>query len=100
MTKFCLILKFKNKMKNKKYHTFGTFTKSNWKVVETKPTLILPNAKIEGKKPSKYLTVGTFPKSNRKFTERGNIDTPYTKYITDHISGLVHALQYKVAVLN
>ena len=52
-------------------------------------------------KNKKYHTVGTVPQCNGKIVERGITDTPNThKYMTAYFSGLVSALQYKVAGLN
>ena len=51
---------------NKKYHTVGTVPKSN-KKYHTVGTVPKPN--------KEYYTVGTVPKSNRQIIERDKIDT-------------------------
>jgi hypothetical protein len=47
-----------------------------------------------------FKVVETVPKFNTKIVERGQMDTPNRKNMTDHFSGLVQALQLKVEELN
>ena len=85
---------YSNQLKNKKYHTVGTFLKYHTVGTFLKYHTVGTILKYHTVGTIlKYHTVGTIPKSNIKVVERKKSISLTHKFMTAHFLGLVQTLQ-------